>query len=86
MILPVMTDASRGSSPRRLITDVTERRSTGRSGLHMHQVPPPMPGCWFVGTECRVFYQTCKYCCGGGASYSKPCGWCIGWYDAPPCR
>jgi len=50
-------------------------------------VPAPKPGCFFVGTECRVGYQTCKYCCGGGngQSYTVPCGWCIGWYDAPPC-
>jgi len=48
-------------------------------------VPAPSPGCFFVGTECRVGYQTCKYCCGNGQSYTKQCGWCIGWYDAPPC-
>lgn len=48
-------------------------------------VPPPLPGCVFVGTQCRVGYQTCKYCCGNGQSYTKQCGWCIGWYDAPPC-
>ncbi|WP_298798319.1 hypothetical protein [uncultured Pseudonocardia sp.] len=48
-------------------------------------VPDPMPGCAFVGTECRVGYQTCKYCCGNGQSYTRQCGWCIGWYDAPPC-
>lgn len=48
-------------------------------------VPAPKPGCWFVGTECRVGIQNCKYCCGGGQSYTQQCGWCVGWYDAPPC-
>jgi hypothetical protein len=48
-------------------------------------VPNPKPGCYFVGTACYIGYQTCKYCCGNGQSYTQQCGWCIGWYDAPPC-
>lgn len=43
------------------------------------------PGCWLVGTQCRGFYQTCKYCCGDGGSYSEQCGSCFGWWDAPDC-
>ena len=57
-------------------------------GVHLSGgggVPAPKPGCFFVGTECRIGYQTCKYCCGNGQSYTQQCGWCIGWYDAPPC-
>jgi len=48
-------------------------------------IPPPLTGCWFVGTQCRIGYQSCYYCCGDGTRYSKQCGWCIGWWDAPPC-
>lgn len=48
-------------------------------------VPTPAPGCVFVGTECRGFFQSCKYCCGDGRSYTQSCGSCVGWYDAPPC-
>jgi hypothetical protein len=48
-------------------------------------IPQPAPGCWLVGTQCRVGYQTCKFCCGDGRSYTQGCGWCIGWWDAPPC-
>jgi hypothetical protein len=48
-------------------------------------IPPADLGCMFVGTDCKIFYQTCKYCCYDGRSYSKPCGWCIGWYNAPDC-
>lgn len=59
---------------------VGEVRLAGGGG-----VPAPKPGCWFVGTQCRIGYQTCKFCCGDGQSYSQQCGWCIGWYDAPPC-
>lgn len=46
---------------------------------------PPLGGCQFVGTQCRVGVQSCKYCCGDGRSYTENCGWCVGWYDAPPC-
>ncbi len=56
-------------------------------------IPLPEPGCYFVSTECRVIYQTCKYCCYDGRSYTRGCGgpWgdgifgCGGWYDALPC-
>jgi hypothetical protein len=67
---------------------VTPLLSTGTVRLAKGgNIPDPKPGCWWVGTECRVGYQTCKYCCGGGnnQSYTEPCGWCIGWWDAPPC-
>lgn len=47
--------------------------------------PSPPPGCQFVGTQCRGAIQSCKYCCGDGRSYTQSCGWCVGWYDAPPC-
>jgi hypothetical protein len=47
--------------------------------------PNPPPGCWLVGTQCRGTFQSCKYCCGDGRSYTESCGWCVGWYDAPPC-
>jgi hypothetical protein len=85
MKLPVLVSAA--PMPSALgISDVDEgaRRVRLAGG---GDVPAPLPGCWFTGTECRVGYQTCKYCCGGGngQSYSKPCGWCIGWWDAPPC-
>jgi hypothetical protein len=49
------------------------------------QVPTPLPGCWFVGTQCRGFYQTCKFCCSDGGKYSQQCGWCVGWWNAPQC-
>lgn len=61
-------------------------------------IPPPRMGCWFAGTECRGFYQSCKYCCGPSGSdphgsYTQGCGgpnndgWfgCFGWYDALSC-
>lgn len=55
----------------------------GGSDTLLPQGPPP--GCILVGTECRVFHQTCKYCCSNGGTYSEACGWCAGWWDAPPC-
>lgn len=52
------------------------------------QGPPknPAPGCWFNGTSCKFAVQSCHYCCGDGRTYSNGCGWCFGWWDAPPCR
>jgi len=47
--------------------------------------PPTHPRCIFVGTECYLFYQNCKYCCGNGTSYTQHCGWCWGWWRAPDC-
>jgi hypothetical protein len=47
--------------------------------------PPPPPGCWFAGTQCRVGVQSCKFCCGDGKEVTQLCGWCIGWWDYPPC-
>jgi len=65
----------------------------GSGGGGCVAIPPPDLGCVFVGTECRLFYQTCKYCCYNGRSYTRGCGgpscdgWfgCVGWYDAPMC-
>ncbi len=45
----------------------------------------PPPGCWLSGTECRGWMQKLVYCCPGGTTWKKSSGWCIGWYDAPPC-
>jgi hypothetical protein len=48
--------------------------------------PAPRPGCWFAGTNCYVFVQTLKFCCGDGTEYTQRWGWCIGFWRAPPCR
>ena len=63
----------------------TGRRAVVPQQTALAAPPPPDPGCWFVGTACRGFYQTCKYCCGDGAHYSQRCGWCVGWWNAPSC-
>jgi len=46
----------------------------------------PPPGCYPAGTQCRVFIQNEVSCCGGQQVVGKRIGWCIGWYDALPCR
>ena len=50
--------------------------------------PPrqPRPGCYFAGTSCYGAIQTCKFCCSDGNEYSEQCGWCVGVWQAPPCR
>ncbi len=46
----------------------------------------PKPGCYFAGTSCYGAIQTCKFCCGDGTEYTQQCGWCVGLWQAPPCR
>lgn len=47
--------------------------------------PPAPPGCYFIGTSCAGFVQTCHYRCGEGKCVSQGCGWCVGYWQAPPC-
>lgn len=44
------------------------------------------PGCYPAGTQCRLFIQNEVSCCGGQQVVGQRIGWCIGWYDALPCR
>lgn len=46
----------------------------------------PPPGCYPNGTQCRGFLQSMVYCCPGGATWSRSEGWCVGYWDALPCR
>lgn len=46
---------------------------------------PPL-GCWPSGTKCRGMIQHMVYCCADGKTWEERTGWCLGWYDAPPCR
>ena len=46
----------------------------------------PPPGCFPAGTQCRIFIQNEVSCCGGQQVVGERIGWCIGWYDALPCR
>jgi hypothetical protein len=46
----------------------------------------PPPGCYPAGTQCRGFIQHMVYCCPGGTTWSRQEGWCVGWWDALPCR
>jgi hypothetical protein len=46
---------------------------------------PPL-GCYPAGTQCRAFVQNIVYCCGTTPVVGERTGWCIGWYDALPCR
>jgi hypothetical protein len=78
--------------------DTTLERAAGRytavwsptelpkAGTVRPQQPPPKPGCWFAGTNCYGFVQTVKFCCGDGREYTEQWGWCIGFWQAPPCR
>ena len=43
-------------------------------------------GCFPAGTQCRLFIQNEVSCCGGQQVVGQRIGWCIGWYDALPCR
>ena len=46
----------------------------------------PPPGCYPNGTKCRGWKQYMVYCCGGGVTWEREEGWCVGWWDALPCR
>ena len=46
----------------------------------------PPPGCFPAGTQCRIFIQNEVSCCSGQPVVGKRIGWCIGWYDALPCK
>jgi hypothetical protein len=46
----------------------------------------PPPGCYPNGTECRGWIQNMVYCCPGGTTWKREEGWCVGWWDALPCR
>ena len=46
----------------------------------------PPPGCYPIGTQCRGWVQDMVFCCGGGQTWSRREGWCVGWWDAMPCR
>ena len=46
----------------------------------------PPPGCYPAGTECRGWIQNMVYCCPGGTTWKRREGWCVGWWDAPPCN
>jgi hypothetical protein len=59
--------------------------TTGATVLLQLAIPEPEPGCWFNGTACYGFLQRCKYCCWVGGSYTRACGTCFGWYNAPAC-
>lgn len=52
---------------------------------------PPTPGeppagCFPALTQCRLFIQNEVSCCGGQQIVGKRIGWCVGWWDALPCR
>jgi hypothetical protein len=78
--------------------DMTLARAAGRytavwnptellkAGTVQPQQPPPKPGCWLAGTNCYGFIQTLKFCCNAGEEYTEQWGWCIGFWQAPPCR
>lgn len=44
------------------------------------------PGCYPAATQCRLFIQNEVSCCGGQQVVGQRIGWCLGWYDALPCR
>lgn len=46
----------------------------------------PPPGCFPAGTQCRIFFQNEVSCCSGQPVVGKRIGWCVGWYDALPCK
>jgi len=46
----------------------------------------PPPGCFPAGTQCRIFIQNEVSCCSGQPVVGKRIGWCLGWYDALPCK
>jgi hypothetical protein len=46
----------------------------------------PPPGCYPNGTQCRVGIQHMVYCCPDGQTWMRREGWCVGWWDALPCR
>lgn len=46
----------------------------------------PPPGCFPAGTQCRFFIQNEVSCCSGQPVVGKISGWCLGWYDAAPCK
>jgi hypothetical protein len=46
--------------------------------------PNANPGCMLIGTSCYGALQFCNYCC-PDRSYIQQGGWCIGYYQAPPC-
>jgi hypothetical protein len=82
MKLPTLSPAvDPGAYNSTLPSDTLAIYTSGSGGT----IPTPATGCYFAGTQCRGFIQSCKYCCGDGGSYSQSCGSCIGWYDAPPC-
>jgi hypothetical protein len=60
-----------------------EDRSTSRTSLQLAQL---LPGCYPAGTQCRVFIQNEVSCCSGSPVVGKQIGWCIGWYEALPCK
>lgn len=46
----------------------------------------PPPGCFPAATQCRVFIQNEVSCCSGQHIVGNRIGWCIGWWDAIPCK
>jgi hypothetical protein len=46
--------------------------------------PATPNGCYLIGTSCTAFVQTCHYKCSTGC-ITQGCGWCVGFWGAPPC-
>lgn len=65
--------------PPQFSTQTIEMAPSGGGGA-------PPPGCWPNGTQCRGFVQHMVYCCPDGQTWSRQEGWCVGWWDALPCR
>jgi hypothetical protein len=87
MKLPLQSRAIRNNR----IVSIKDTSISGLSSLNLKLLggngggsTPPF-GCWPSGTECRGFIQHMVYCCPGGTTWKKKQGWCIGWWDAPPC-
>jgi hypothetical protein len=74
--------------------DVSESLSAGERAAYAHVTlssgggggSNPPPGCYPNGTKCRGWMQSMVYCCPGGQTWEKSEGWCVGWWDALPCR
>ncbi len=81
MLLAMRPKNSLGST-----TATTTWRGRGIAPLGGGGGSQPPPGCYPVGTRCRGFYQEMVFCCPGGQTWSRQEGWCVGYWDAMPCR
>jgi heme/copper-type cytochrome/quinol oxidase subunit 2 len=60
--------------------------ATATSTPSSPEAGPVPPGCYPTGTQCRIFIQNEVSCCGGQPVVGQRIGWCLGWYDAQPCK